>query len=453
MRITLLTVGSRGDVQPYLALGIGLKAAGHSVQFATEEIYRSLVTQYGLEFAPLPGNSRLRHHEAEWLDYLESTEDNVLRSIWTCTQNFVLPTLRSQLDAAWNICQGTDAIVSSPAVFGSTHIAYKLGVPFYRAWTCPAHETRAFPHAWSRLPDQQWFGGLLNKNSTHLIERPFWRSVAPYINQWRQEQLDLPPFGEDQNELDQFRRTPTLYCYSPALLPKPKDWGNWVHVTGYWFLDQPFEPESVCDLTAFLKSGEPPIYVGFGSAVDYYSQAVIRTAIAAILASGQRAVLEAGWADLPDLHLPPQIYKLPAGAVPHSWLFPQMSALIHHGGAGTIGEGLRAGKPTIVVYQKFTDYWFWGQQVTKQGVGTKPFHRRSLKSNSLAAAVHKVVTDSTIRSRAAQLGAQIRAENGVQSAIAAFHQHLPSHLRYSVMTRAEDTVPTPVTSGIRGEVA
>jgi sterol 3beta-glucosyltransferase len=453
MRITLLTVGSRGDIQPYLALGIGLKTAGHSVQFATEESYRSLVTQYGLEFAPLPGNSRARHHEAEWLDYLESTEDNVVHSIWACTQNFVLPTLRSQLNATWEVCQGTDAIISSPSVFGSAHVAYKLSVPFYCAWTCPAHETSAFPHAWSRLPDQQWFGGLLNKKSTHLIKRPFWHIVAPYINQWRQEQLDLPPIGTDLNELDQFHRTPTLYCYSPTLLPKPKDWENWVHVTGYWFLDQPFDPESATALTTFIRSGAPPIYVGFGSAVDYYAQTVIRTAIAAILESGQRAVLEAGWADLPDLDLPPQIYKLSAGAVPHSWLFPQMSALIHHGGAGTVGEGLRAGKPTIVVYQKFTDYLFWGQQIAKQSVGSKPLHRRSLKSNSLAAAVHKVVNDPQIRMRAAQMGAQIRAENGVQAAIAAFHQHLPSHLRYAVVARSEDPVLTPVVSTVRGEAA
>ncbi len=223
MKITLLTVGSRGDIQPYLALGIGLRAAGHCVRFATEEIYRDLITQHRLEFAKLPGDSKARHADDRWIDHLESTQNNLTRSIRDCTVKFIVPTLRSQLEATWIACQDADAILSSPSVFGSWHVAYKLGIPFYIAWTSPAHPTRAFPHSWSRLPDQRWLNGWVNLRSARSVEHPFWQVAAPIINQWRQDQLDLPAFGSNPDEMQQFQHSPTLNAYSSSMLPKHQD--------------------------------------------------------------------------------------------------------------------------------------------------------------------------------------------------------------------------------------
>jgi UDP:flavonoid glycosyltransferase YjiC (YdhE family) len=422
VRIIVLTVGSRGDIQPYVALALGLKAAGHQVCFATEARYQPFVMQQGLEFALLPGDSQARHADPAWQRHVCATQPNLARSLKQCARRFILPHLRSQLEATWKICQGYDAIVSSPSVYGSCHVAYQIGVPFYTVWTSPATPTRAFPHSWSRLPDQRWLGGWLNRWSVDYVNRLFWQVLGPTINQWRQTQLGLPPFGSDATELRSLPNA-TLYAYSPTFLPKPDDWSDRVHVTGYWFLDQDFDSATATDLQQFLQAGRPPLYVGFGSVMDCTE--VIKIAIAAVVKTKQRAVIEANWAELDRVELPPSIYRLAAGEVPHAWLFPQMAALIHHGGAGTVGEGLRAGKPMIVIYQKSTDYYFWGQQVAKQGLGSQPIQRDRVTMERLAQAIEFVLSDP-VRDRAQQLGQQIRAEAGVQTAVETLQQHFPS---------------------------
>jgi sterol 3beta-glucosyltransferase len=418
MHITILTVGSRGDVQPYLALGRGLKAAGHHVRFATERIYQDWVESEGLEYAFLTGDSKARHAQEAWLSFVYETRNSAIWSIYRCNREFVAPVLRSLLDSAWAACQGTEVIISMPSVFGGSHIAEKLGIPCFSMWTSAITPTSEFPHSWSRWRHQRWLGGALNQLSYLIAGALYGLTLVPTINQWRKDTLNLPPGGNSQP-------IPMLYVFSPSVVPPPPDWDENVHVTGYWFLDAttPFDPPD--DLVNFIADGAPPLYLGFGSTADRHPEKTLQIAIDAVIASGHRAVLETGWAPIGDLDLPPQIFRL-TEAVPHTWLFPQMAALVHHGGTGTIAQGLRYGKATAIFYQKFIDYYFWAQRVAELGVGTPPICLEDLTVERLANAIETVMSDRQMQQRAAQLGQKIRAEDGVARAIDIIHQHLNS---------------------------
>ncbi|NJM57758.1 MAG: glycosyltransferase family 1 protein [Synechococcales cyanobacterium RU_4_20] len=193
MRITILTVGSRGDIQPYLALALRLKAVGYEVCIATEQIYQAWITQEGIKYAFLPGNSKELHANEAWFKLLEETDSRPILSAYRAYREFLLPTLRELLDAAWEACQGSDVILSLPTVYAGSHIAEKLGIPCFTVWTCPFTPTRYFPHAWSRLPSQQWAGGALNRFSYWIPQLLDEKVLLPTINQWRQDTLGLPP--------------------------------------------------------------------------------------------------------------------------------------------------------------------------------------------------------------------------------------------------------------------
>jgi sterol 3beta-glucosyltransferase len=423
MHITILTVGSRGDVQPYIAFGRGLKAAGHHVCLATEINYQDWVKSEGLDYAPLPGDTKARHAHADWLSFLEETRNRPILSIYRCNTQFVVPTLRKLLDAAWEACQGTEAIISMPSVFGGYHIAEKLGVPFYSVWTSAFTPTQEFPHSWLRQRHQRWLGGALNQFSYWVMGALYAVTLMNPINQWRKETLNLPALGENGQQM---LPAPTLYVFSPAVVPKPTDWDETVHITGYWFLDDPEPFQPPVDLVDFIAAGDPPLYIGFGSIADRHPQKTIQVAIDAVVQSGQRAVLEAGWAEMGELQLPPQVFQI-KGVVPHTWLFPQMAALIHHGGAGTTGQGLRYGKPTVIIYQKFIDFYFWGQRIAELGVGPDPICIEHLTIERLVKAIYTMTKDSEMKAHAAQLGQKIQAEDGVAKAVEVFQKHLYSY--------------------------
>jgi sterol 3beta-glucosyltransferase len=425
MRITILTFGSRGDVQPYIALGVGLKAAGHAVRLAAPAAFETFVQSYGLEFMPIAGNPTAQHADPQWQSY--HTQKSIFSYIRQGTIRFFLPFLPTLFFDSWQACQGAEAIISTPSAgVAGFHIAEKLGIPFYQAWTNPGAKTAAFPHPYL-APRMQWLQKLLGKRfnlfSYDLINFLFSEPLTKTINQLRQNFLQLPPMTAATG--DRLHQIPILYAYSPTVIPKPQDWSDSVHVTGYWFLDRPSHWQPNSELVEFIASGKPPLYIGFGSIIEQDPIAITQLIIKAVLKSGQRAILDAGWANLGDLELPPQIHRVQSADAPHDWLFPQMSAVIHHGGAGTTAAGLRAGKPTVVIYSLVTDYYFWGQCIAKLEVGVPPIFRKHLSARNLVQAI-EAVSDEEIQQRAAALGIKIRGETGVKNAIAAFHQHLPT---------------------------
>ena len=421
MRVVILCMGSRGDVQPHVALGEGLRRAGHEVRLATHPLFKKLVTARGLEFAPLNVNPQeMLQGEAgqAWL----ASGRNPLRSI----RSFMVltrPMIERALSDCWDASQGAEAIIFSILAFPGYHIAEKLKIPCFASGLQPFTRTHAFPALSLRSP------GLMRYNwLTHLMgEQVVWQPFRRISNQWRREFLKLPPLpftGPYMRFLRQ--QLPYLYGYSDAVVPKPFDWPEWLHVTGYWFLNRPEGWEPPAELERFLEAGPPPVYVGFGSMINDDPAAKTDLVVKALDIAGQRGVLLTGWGGLGGRKLPSTVFQV--DSVPHDWLFPRVAAVVHHGGAGTTAAAMRAGVPSVttpfLTTPFFGDQLFWGERVRKLGVGSRPIPIKRLTAEGLASAIHLVATDGDVRARAAALGERIRAEDGVRRAVEAFERHL-----------------------------
>ncbi len=414
--ITILAVGSRGDVQPFCALALGLQRAGHRVRIATHYNFKEFVSKQGLEFAPIAGN----------FQELLSSEDG--QKLFEGQQTKLLSDelFQTQLADAWQGCQGTDVVIFNPLSTWGYHIAEKLAVPCFMAAGMPLSPTREFaflkPHKASKNP----LAGTLNYASYLLVEFLSWQRYRETINQFRKETLDLPPlpFGGAR-----FRRKPpsnlsplpVLYGFSPSIIPKPIDWSDWRYVTGYWFLDQMKDYQPPKELVDFINDGSSPIYIGFGSMTPRNPERLTQIVLEALNRTNQRGILLSGWAGLGKVELPESVFL--CDSVPHDWLFPRMAAVIHHGGTSTTAEGLRAGVPSIVV-PFFGDQPMWGQRVADLGVGSSPIPYKQLSVEGLAAAIQQAVSDEVMRDRAIALGQRIREEDGVANAVEAFHRHI-----------------------------
>jgi UDP:flavonoid glycosyltransferase YjiC (YdhE family) len=207
---------------------------------------------------------------------------------------------------------------------------------------------------------------------------------------------------------------PVLYGYSQAVIPRPLDWGDRIHVTGYWFLDQENDWVPPGHVVDFLQAGQPPVYVGFGSMSSRDPRATADLIGEALELCGQRAIVLSGWGGISGGSLPDSVLMIES--MPFSWLFSHVAAVVHHGGAGTTSEGLRAGVPSVIV-PFFGDQPYWARRVADLGVGPEPVPRRRLTALALAAAIDQAVSDKAMRDRAAALGRRLRAEDGVGRAV------------------------------------
>ena len=413
MQVTVLTVGSRGDIQPYLALGRGLQAAGHQVRLATHPPFEPEIRSHGLEFAAITGNPHQLLHSPEGLAWLEAGR-NPLRGTRRLLA-LARPHLARLLEDAVTAGQDAEAIIYAPLGFAGAHIAEAAGVPAVLASLVPLTPTRAFPAAGA----PSWPLGGAYHLATHLVaEQLGWQPFRRQLNHWRRQRLGLGPAPLAGLVAAQRRRqVPVLYGYSPSVVPKPPDWGAHLHVTGYWFGDpQPDWPPPAA-LAGFLAAGPPPVYLGFGSMTDRNPAELAGTVLGALRRSGRRGLLQAGWAGLADAAGRDDVLVI--DDVPHDWLFPRMAAVVHHGGAGTTHTGLRAGIPNVVV-PFFADQPLWAQRVAALGAGPAPIPRSQLTVERLAQAIHTATSSPTLQARAAAVGQQLRGEHGVERAVAAF---------------------------------
>ncbi|CAF0916207.1 unnamed protein product [Adineta ricciae] len=428
LAIVILIVGTRGDVQPFIALGQALRAKGHRVRLATHETFRSFVRGNGLEFYPLGGDP---------VDLISFMVKNtgIIPSIDSIMAGDVGRKRRSIseiLASTWQACIANDdetnmpftaeAIIANPPSFGHIHCAEKLQIPLHIMFTMPWTSTAAFPHPLSNIDNSTGSSKIINRYSYDVIDTLTWTGMGDIINNFRKKTLGLSILNTSQAvyALDD-ERVPHTYCWSPSLVEKPKDWGEHIDVSGFFFLDlgtaYTNPPQ---DLLDFLHSGEQkPIYIGFGSIAGHDSLRILKVVVDALLQSGYRAVLS-GLATETD-QLPPNIFKI--GNVPHDWLFQHVSAVCHHGGAGTTAAGLRAGKPTIVV-PFFGDQFFWGTVIAKSGAGPQPVSGKSITTEQLIQAFH-FVHQSTTRVAAEHLRDAILKEDGCAAAVRAFHANLP----------------------------
>ena len=413
MRIAIIAPGSRGDVQPYVALGKGLKKAGNVVRLVTHQDFDALVRSHGLEFWPIAGSVQDIAQSSEMRERLG--RGNFLAVMSQMAVEAKRGALRLA-EGGLAACRGVDLVIAGiGGLFVALSLAEKLGLPLLQAYYIPFTPTRAYPSfLFPRLPS--WLGGSLNRFSYHLTRQIVWQSFRSADRLARQQVLGLPaapfwgPFHRDQ--VDPY---PVLYGFSPSVIPRPPDWEDRIQVTGYWFLDHAEDWTPPPALVEFLQAGSPPVYVGFGSMSSREPERTAGLVLGALAQTQQRAVILSGWGGLHVSDLPASVFML--DSVPFSWLFPRVAAVVHHGGAGTTAAALRAGVPSVVI-PFFGDQPFWGRRVAELGVGPEPIPRRALTVERLAGAIEQAVTDPAMRQRAVALGSRIRGEDGVARAVA-----------------------------------
>lgn len=412
MRILILALGSRGDVQPLIVLGTALRQAGHAVRLATFEYFRSLVEERGLEFFPISGNIQSMLGQAGESG-IANAGRGYLQTTIAILKNFGPRAINFDADMADPRLLQTDLVINQlPGGLFGWDIAEKLGIPHVAAAVIPMQRTRhmpmlAFPTFPSRLPGY-------NQLTFRIAEQTVWQVFRPAVNRFRRRFLGLPaaplfgPFAEMQR-----RRAPVICGFSRHVVPPPPDWKANIHLTGYWH-DPPGNWQPPSDLLHFLEAGAPPVFIGFGSMPIRDGVRITRLAVDALQQAGQRGIIGRAWSNLAQNSLPPEIFAL--DTAPYTWLFPLLAAIVHHGGSGTTACAHRSGVPSLVIPFVF-DQFYWGRRTAELNAGPPPIPFKSLTAPALAAALRRMTTDAVIQRSAAALGARLQSEDGIAAAL------------------------------------
>lgn len=416
MKIFMNTFGSRGDVQPFIILGKALKKKGHQVMVCTSSRFENDVTSNGLEYGYITNEA------FELLDADKTILEDSLGILGFIKTSFKLinkakPINRKMIKNAWDAARDfkPDLVIYHPKALGAVSIAEKFNVPAVLISLIPMlAPTSEFPVIGMpkiRLGD--WYNRL-----TYKLIILGYNSYMKDLNDIRISEMGLNklPKGTGIATMSDGTPVPNIHAISPHVIAIPHDWPEIYSMSGY-ITEQNSEewsPPSV--LQEFLEAGEPPVYIGFGSMSGSNAKRLTNIVLESLRQANVRGIIATGWGGLVSTNLPENILKIESAS--HAWLFPRVSAVIHHGGAGTTAAGLRAGCPTIIC-PFMGDQPFWGDQVVKLGVGLKMSSQKKLKSEELSAAICKVTADTKIQKAAALLGEKIQAEDGVSSTIRA----------------------------------
>lgn len=409
MRVVLVGGGSRGDVQPVVALARGIAAVGHDVSVAASVDSRELVTSYGLRFAPLD-ISIADHMRGEagraWIADSAGRPFRELRHMSRAYAETAEPlanamlTLSGTADVFVSSILSLDSVRSLAAHDGAGHVTALLS-PFH-----PTSDGRAVmttPRPGIRP---------LNLLSSRLGPWFLSRSVV-LTGAILRRRLGMPETGPS-GFLDALRTTTAALGASPVLVPPPPEWPATVTVTGPWTLPEPDGWTPPADLVAFLDDGPPPVYLGFGSLSVVQPERIRALATAAARRAGVRLVLHGTDLAGPDGDHP-DVFGI--GSVPHHWLLPRTAGVLHHGGAGTTHAALLAGVPQASI-PHIADQPYWGRRTHEEGLGPAPVPLHRLTPDRLVDLLTTLASDR-YRTRAADLGATARRDDGVTAAVAA----------------------------------
>lgn len=414
--LAIIASGSRGDVQPYIALGTGLKAIGHEVMILSNENFEALVTESGLKFASTGPDVQQVLQSDEWRGKAENR--NFLK-ILADGQEYMKDIASTQAKLLPQLIKGHDLVIGGiAALTGGLTVADMLRIPFIQAYVFPFTPTMEFS---SPLVPGLPLGRLLNRPSFHITHQMFWQIFKQNDNITRRVLgLTKGSFWGPFRMLSS-RDAPVIYGYSGHVLPRPNDWQSNYHVTGYWYLDEPDEWVPPLDLVQFLEAGAPPVYIGFGSMTNSAPEKTSEIIIESLARSGQRGILATGWGGLNASDLPDTVHLI--SSIPHSWLFPRMATVVHHGGAGTTAAGLRAGVPSILIPHG-GDQAFWAKRLADLGVAPPAIPKKRLNAKTLANAIRITIENSTMREQAQYLGQKVKDEAGISNASHIIHQYL-----------------------------
>jgi len=372
MKISIFAIGSRGDVQPLTALGVGLKKHGHQVQLVAGDEFAGLVQESGLEFVPLGVNIQAAiSQEKDMFRVMDQIKTNLL--------NAVPP--------------HSDGIVSTFMGVAACAVARSLHIPFFYIVPFPSLTTQQHPHPlFPPLP----FGKAFNRWTFSVADGRVLKSCP------------------DASSLFSEPRPTYLFPFSSSIYERPTDWGDFAHITGFWFLERPKNWKPSTELIAFMEAGPKPLYAGFSSMLPKDPAHMTAVVLDALQQTGQRAVMVSGWGGLRSSDVPSSVFL--AESLPFDWLFPKVQAAIHHGGLGTTASALSAGIPSIIIPFGL-DQPFWARTIHQHGAATKPLDPNRLTTAQLVDAIHTVLQDQVMRQKAASIGEHIRSEDGVETAV------------------------------------
>ncbi|GMP79831.1 hypothetical protein CsSME_00035193 [Camellia sinensis var. sinensis] len=422
LKIAIIVVGTRGDVQPFLAVARRLQEFGHHVRLATHVNFSTFVKSAGIDFYPLGGDPRvLAGYMARNKGLIPSApgEISIQRKQLKAIIESLLPAC-TEPDVDTGEPFRAQAIIANPPAYGHAHVAEALAVPLHIFFTMPWTPTYEFPHPLARVPQSAgyWLSYI-------VVDLLIWWGIRGYINDFRKRNLKLAPIAYFSLYRGSVSHLPTAYMWSPHVMPKPSDWGPQVDVVGYCFLNLGSKYQPPEEFVQWIQKGPQPIYIGFGSMPLEDPKKTTDIILEALKNTGQRGIICRGWGDLGTL---PEVSDsvFPLEDCPHDWLFPQCLAVVHHGGAGTTATGLRAGCPTTIV-PFFGDQFFWGERIYEKGLGPAPIPIAQFNVESLSDAV-QFMLQPEVKSRAMEIAKLIENEDGVAAAVDAFHRHLPSEL-------------------------
>ena len=405
MRITMLTIGSTGDVRPYILLGRELVSRGHTITIATFSHFQNLIEKEGLGFFPLSGDAEklmasIMSPSSNSLTYLPRLE-RALKS--------VAPQLIQDMSDS---CASADAMICN--FFGSVYysIAEKYKIPCIQTQFFPMDPTREQPIS---PVSSQRLGAFLNE-STYKLGYLLISSVERrYVNPWRKQNgisprriRSYPDYRAGGHSI------PVIYAVSPLIMPRPADWGPNIRMSGFWFDESPVSWLPPPDLEDFIsRESVPPIYIGFGSMTGRNMKKLMAIVLHSLHASNIRAVVDLGWSGV-QLKSNHAVYF--SHYIPHDWLFPRVRAVVHHGGAGSTAAGLRYGKPTLVI--PFAgDQSFWANRVWKSGCGPRPISRDQLNIHNMTKALLDLNNHCSRYTQAAEIIMKgLSQEHGVSTA-------------------------------------
>jgi sterol 3beta-glucosyltransferase len=409
MHIALMASGTRGDVQPMIALAKGLQQVGHRVRLLAGENFAPWVRAHGLEIYPTADVEALMRSDlgVRWTEGANQLAQ--LRAMKALNLQMLERTVHDTIEGT----RDADLLIGG---FLAESLLQAVGerraIPHVSVALQPYRATRVGPA--SLVAPRPRARSMLNLWMGRMADRLLWWAGHRVTNRLR-ERLGLRP-----HTAGSYRRTarviPALYAMSRHVVP-PLDDAN-VHTTGFLFLDEHETPSE--DLLRFLDVGEPPVYIGFGSMPGSDPQRTVALVARALAEVGQRGVLARGWSSTMTSPDPDRLLIL--DRVDHGWLFPRVSVVVHHGGAGTTAAGLRAGRPTLIV-PHLADQPFWGRRVHELGVGAPPIPRQRLTERTLARSLDLLVPSPGFAANAAVLGAAIRDEQGVSNAVTWIESH------------------------------
>jgi len=422
MKIVITAVGSRGDLQPFISLGLGLKKTGYDVLIISAKNEKDYVINYGLDFYALDvdiqelmeGNSDVQEM-AEGNNPLKFIISHLKGS--KNMKNMMIKTQRE----IWTACQDADLIVYHPGMPIGYFIAQVNNKKSVLLNPFPVVATKDYPSIlFYSLPR---LGRAFNSLTHIIFYKVFWALAKSAIEEiWKEKSLTKVDFKTSPIQQQINSGGPVINAYSPLIFQPAQEWKNNVQTVGSLIIENEVNFTPSKELEDFIKNGEPPIFIGFGSMKDINSFTKTFEIISeAVSKTKQRAVIGLGWTKNSfNGTVPENIFLIEN--LPFSWLFPQMKLVIHHGGAGTTAAGLIAGKPTIVI-PHIADQPAWGLRVYELGVGSKPIAKKNLSAENLSEAILFALQPKIVDA-ANQLGESMRSENGNGKAIDIINKYM-----------------------------